>query len=114
MLKFGMIENLVFFLGIIFLKIFHEIFSCLSNLIPTRFYVKSIFEAVSEALNFVLDQFRPTKIAKTSDPQLYQNGNFWNFWNSKNRFHVKSGWQSTVWKFRDFSVTQILHEIIFA
>ena len=54
--------------------------------------------ADSEALNLVFGKFQPSKFANNHqnlilEPQNCQNGYFSNFWNPKNRFHVKSEWQ---------------------
>ena len=71
-------------------------------LLPLQVYVKSILKILGvQKLPFLLFQrfwilffgiFQPSKFAKndqTSEPQKCQDGNFCNFWNPKNWFHVK-------------------------
>ena len=58
---------------------------------------KTAMFADSEALNLVFGKFQPSKFANNHqnlilEPQNCQNGYFSNFWNPKNRFHVKSEW----------------------
>ena len=71
--------------------------------LPLRFYVKSILKNVGVQIlpllqfhvlwilfleNFTLEN---GKKSLKSEHQKCQIGNFWNFWMSKNWFHVKSG-----------------------